>query len=432
MIIHTQKRKKMYTRLLIVIIIALLAWKFLAIRTVNENNTITLHKAVIMDASHEKYTAQTHLNEIREAMGMNALLENTLLNTAAQAHADYLVHNNEHSHDEIEGNPLFTGKRPIARALYANYPSRVVSENLSTQNLDGLDSIDSLFAAIYHRFAFLNPKIDEFGLGVSQDATKEEANAFVYLMANSNIRELCQNASYVRSGKYYDRLCKKEGHHIGEKAFQEAKNLNTANNPEIIIYPYDGQKEVPPAFYAEIPDPLPDYDVSGFPVSISFNPYFFKKVQLKSFRLYDDKDILIEGVRLMDSHNDPHSYFRKHQYALFPLKRLNYNSKYRAEVSYRVGEEETSLSWSFTTKHFKSPLHVISKDEESLTLAMKQEHILYFKPNGPHDILKNIQFPEDISLEFLDSNTLRLNFNNENSASFDIKSEHKVLHIDLD
>ena len=83
-------------------------------------------------------------------------------------------------------------------------------------------------------------------------------------------------------------------------------------------------------------DPLPLYDVSGFPVSIEFNDYYFKKVELLSFKLFDNTDNEVKELLLMDKNNDPHERFTDKQFTLFPLKRLSYNAQYRAEVSYRV------------------------------------------------------------------------------------------------
>ena len=62
---------------------------------------------------------------------------------------------------------------------------------------------------------------------------------------------------------------------------------------------------MPLAFYNESPDPLPDYDVSGFPISVEFNDHFIKNVKLKDFRLLNEEKEVVE-TRTLDQHNDPH------------------------------------------------------------------------------------------------------------------------------
>ena len=72
-------------------------------------------------------------------------------------------------------------------------------------------------------------------------------------MGNSHIERLCHEKSFSGIGKYYYKICKNETHRISEKAFKQAQVSNKRYNPEIIVYPYDGQTDVPPAFYDESP-----------------------------------------------------------------------------------------------------------------------------------------------------------------------------------
>ena len=246
---------------------------------------LVVRHAPPMDVSYEKPEAMSLLNEIREAMGMNTLVHNEQLAQAAQAHADYLVKNRITSHDEIPGRPGFTGRTPSERALHAGYLSTQVSENLSTKNRDARSSIDGLFSAIYHRFGFLDVGIDEIGVGATQDVHHTENSAFVYVMGNSYLNALCHEHAFKGYGRYVYGVCRDKRHRIAQKRFLEAQDANRRYNPKIVCYPYDGQKDVPPSFYDEMPDPLPDYEVSGFPVSVTFNAYFFKRVELVSFTL---------------------------------------------------------------------------------------------------------------------------------------------------
>jgi hypothetical protein len=340
------------------------------------------------------------------------------------------VANKASAHYEEEGKISFTGIKPVDRTLHAGYVSMTVSENLSTQTKDAKASIDGLFSAIYHRFGFLDTKIDEIGIGVTQNPDNPEDTAFVYLMGNSNITDVCGEKSFNGVGKYYYKLCQDLEHRVSKKAFDKAKNYHQKNNPKIILYPYENQSEVPPAFYVETPDPLPDYDVSGFPVSISFNDYYFDKVELLSFLLYDSEYNLVENVRLMDKNTDPHGRFSDKEFALFPLERLDYDSIYRVEAMYLHQGEEKELSWKFSTEPPQEKLFVIAEKRANIQVNIGESYILYFKPLDAHDVLKSIHFPADISLERLDNNTFKLTINKD-LGDFEIKSGERVLSVEM-
>jgi len=409
-----------------------IAWSLFGLGTQTTEKQVEVRTVLPMDIEYEKVIARSHLNSIREAMGLNTLVQNDLLNVAAQAHSDYLVANEESSHYEVAGHKKFVGVQPVDRTLYANYDSMQVSENLSTHTYNAQDSIDGLFSAIYHRFGFLSQSIDEIGVGTAQDKSKTSNSAFVYVMGNSHLERLCHEKNFSGTGKYYYKICKNETHRISEKAFKQAQVSNKRYNPEIIVYPYDGQTDVPPVFYDESPDPLPLYDVSGFPVSIEFNDYYFKKVELLSFKLFDNADNEVKELLLMDKNNDPHERFTDKQFTLFPLKRLSYNAQYRAEVSYRVKNKVQTLSWAFITHKPTEELHTIETKNATVHLSKGKSHILYIVPQNAHDMLKNIQFPTGADIIFLDHNTLKLTVMDEDLDDFKIKSKDRVIHVIMD
>ena len=409
--------------------VTVFSWEFMGFGNTTQKKEVVIRTVLPMDVAYEKIDARSQLNSIREAMGLNTLVPNDILNNAAQAHADYLVANHASTHYETEGMPKFTGVKPVDRALYANYASSYVSENLSTHTFSAASSIDGLFSAIYHRFGFLALDIDTIGVGVAQEKTKTSNSAFVYVMANNNLERLCHEKSFSRSGKYYYKVCKDETHRVGEKVYTDAQMANKRYNPEIVVYPYDRQSEVPPAFYDESPDPLPDYEVSGFPVSVVFNDYYYKKVKLLSFKLFNHDNKEVNNVLLMDKDNDPHQRFTALQYALFPLKRLAYDTQYRAEISYESKGKVHTFTWAFTTQKPMVELHTIEKKEVTLHLEKGKSHILYFPPHNAHDLLKDIQFPTDVDIKFIDHNTLEITVTDESLDDFSIKSDDRTIHI---
>lgn len=396
----------------------------------SEKKISYVQKVSPMDLTYEKSEALFYLNDIREAMGMNTLSENTQLRTAAQAHADYLVRNRVASHDENPSLPGFTGKTPTDRAFKAGYLSSQVLENLSTKNKDAKHSVNGLFSAIYHRFAFLDVGIDEVGVGVAQESKDPENNAFVYLMGNSHINALCRQKPFKGYGRYMYHVCQDESFRISQKRFDKARDANKLLNPKVVLYPYDGQEDVPPAFYSEIPDPLPDYEVSGFPVSVTFNDHFFHNVELLSFTLYKDGDKPVHEVRLLNQENDPNGRFNKYEFALFPLKRLAYDADYRSEIVYLEKGKKKRLSWRFHTKIPNETMIRITQPEMTITVEKGKSYLLYIVPIDEHDVVEGVTFPEDVYVRFVDNSTLRLKA--DESDSFDIKSKRHTIHVNVE
>ncbi len=406
-----------------------LAWQFMGFGNETKEKKVEIRTVLPMDVGYEKIEARSTLNAIREEMGMNSLLQNDLLTIAAQGHSDYLVANNESSHYEVEGHKKFIGVKPVDRTLYADYASMQLSENLSTHTYSAQSSIDGLFSAIYHRFGFLSPSIDTIGVGVTQEKAKTSNSAFVYVMGNSALERLCHEKSFSGSGKYYYKICKDESHRIGEKAFVKAQNSNKIYNPKIVFYPYDGQTEVPPVFYDEHPDPLPNYEVSGFPVSVEFNDYYFKELKLRAFKLFDSSDNEVTDVLLMSKENDPHGHFTDKQFALFPLKRLDYDAQYKASITYENKGKTYTHTWAFHTQKPTEALHIIKNNEATIHLAKGKSHILYFPPHNAHDLLKSIQFPTDVDVTFIDHNTLKITVIDDDLDDFILKSSDRMIHI---
>lgn len=388
---------------------------------------VTQRQALPMDVGYETIEAQSYLNAIRSKMNMLTLASNENLKSAAKAHARYLVSNDESSHYEVAGHSNYVAEKPFERAFKFGYNSGQVSENLSTSHHSARESVDGLFSAIYHRFGFLSTTINEMGVGISQDNVKSNKSAFVFLMGNGDLNGLCSGKSYTGKGSYW-KSCKDTSHHIKEKDFLEAVNYGKQNNPSLIVYPYPEQDEVPPAFYSEVPDPLPSYDVSGFPVSVEFNDYYYKDITLLSFTLYDIRANIVD-VHLMDKANDPHQRFTKNQFAIFPLKRLAYNARYKAEVVYRVNDKTEKYSWYFYTKRITEIFHTVEKLYDKLTIVPNKSYVIYFRPVDAHDVMTDITFPEEVDVQFLDNNTIKLTLMSDELDEFVINTGTKKLRI---
>lgn len=362
-----------------------------------------------LEANTEK-EGLSYLNTIRIKSGLIPLRANAKLNKAAASHAKYLIQNQTHGHYEKKGKYAYTGKSPSDRVKKAGYPSIITMENISLNTGNQKKSIDNLFSAIYHRFVFLNFDKDEIGLGEYKTKKKRKVkSSHVYDLASSYISKLCKKNYPMVNGKYYMKhICRKSAKMVPQTLFIEAENRVRHQNKAVVLYPYTGQTDIWPAFYNESPDPLPKYKVSGFPLSVQFNPANTKKVKLKSFRLYDAEGKEVKKVKILQKKSDKNHVFTALEFALMPLGRLEFNTSYTAVFEAKVDGTKVKKQWSFRTKKFKEKLYRINTNKRTLTVKAGSTIILYIVPSNRRDILKGYTARGDVKATFLDQNTLRV------------------------
>ena len=364
----------------------------------------------------------SYLNYLREGAGMIDLSCNDALKIAAYNHAYYLYVNNATGHEEDADKEGYTGEWPSDRAVYAGYLSRYILENVSVGQKDYNASIDGLFSAIYHRFGFLNTTIDNIGIGIKNVD-------YVYDMGNSDLNSLCGGESYDGSGSYYIDVCADEDLKIYEDDYNNAINDIKKKNPDLIIWPYKNAIDIPPVFYNETPDPLPDYNVSGYPVSIQFNDYYFtSEINVTSFKLYDENGNEITNIRLMDQDSDPNDEFNAYEFALFPLDRLEWNETYKAEVKYTYEGNDYNISWQFTTRALPYPYYRIDTSDETIYIDNNKTYAYYFVPTDGNDLIHSYKYtyPSGDSVEtgMIDYNTIWVKVEGNSGDEFDFEMDN--------
>lgn len=364
---------------------------------------------VFLNASAAKEGLE-HLNSIRTNTGLIKFKEHRALDSAAFSHAKYLIENQRKGHYEKRGKYAYTGNTPSQRVIKTGYPSAYVMENVSINTSDYKKSIDTLFAAIYHRFVFLTLDKDEIGLGSYQTKKKRKVKqAYVYNLGSSEISKLCKQSFLMENGTYYMKnICKENAKMVPMSLFREKKEVIQRKNSAMVLYPYNKQSNIWPAFYNESPDPLPGYKVSGFPVSIQFNPANTNSVKLKSFRLYDQQGKEIRKTKILQEKNDKNHLFSKFQFALMPLKRLAFNSIYTAVFEAEADGRKVKKQWSFRTTKFEEKLYRITAKKTTLTVKAGRTIILYMVPDSRKDIILSHISRGGAKVSYLDQNTLRV------------------------
>jgi len=359
---------------------------------------------------HAKKTqsALEYLNTQRQKSGLVKFKSNKYLNRAAKSHASYLVRQQKNGHYEKKGWKGYSGKTPSDRVLKAGYASKAVMENVTENAKNYKHSINILFAAIYHRFVFLNFENNEIGIGTASTKRKRRVtSAFVYNTGSTEITKLCKRSYLMENNTYYvQNMCKNSDTLIPRHLYEEKQKKVRRKNAKIVLYPYSNAKNVLPAFYTENPHPLPGSKVSGYPVSVQFNPLFYKNIKLKKFRLYDAKGKRIKKYKILTHKSDPNHRLTKLQFALMPLKRLEFGETYKVEFEAIADGKRVKKSWKFTTKKPKGTLHKITKKTTTLKVSRGEKVVLYFEPTSKKDILDCISYTDKLNISCVDQNTL--------------------------
>lgn len=252
-------------------------------------------------------------NYRRQQAGLAAVARTAAIDGAAQAHSDYQKLNDVITHDETAGKPGFTGATLPDRLSAAGYTftqrqysyGEVIS---ATGGTSGFSAAEDLVTAIYHRYVILEPKFKQAGAGFAT-----VPDGYTYFTTDF--------ASNGLSG-----------------------GLGAGR---LIGYPFNNQQRVPVDFFSdrETPDPVPNLNQVGYPVSVHAD--ITSTVLVQSFTLKERGGAAV-SVRLLthavDSETPPSAA------AIVPLSVLNAQTTYDAQFAGTVDGMPMSLSWSFVTR----------------------------------------------------------------------------------
>lgn len=321
-----------------------------------------------------------YVNDVRYGIGLHPLLDNSYLQKAAQHHSDYQTLNGI-GHYEQKGRPAFLGQRASDRVVALGYDLCSASENIAYARYEK-EGVENLMTAIYHRLAFLDYKIDAIGKASSK-LHNDKNSVYTYVMSNSLLSNECSRSTYANESPYYKKICKNPQQKMAKVTKDRIdKDLNRFS-PKYVLYPYKNQREVPPAFFEETPDPLPAYSMVGNPISIEFHPkYAQQKIRVSSVTLVEVKNQENQPLLALHKDNDPQHKLSNTQFVFYPKKRLNFNSKYEATLSYKIEDESYihTLKWQFATQILDNLLF-IDKQTPSIRLKKNKLYTLYFIPS---------------------------------------------------
>lgn len=251
-------------------------------------------------------------NYRRAQVGLSTLARNSLLDAAAQGHADYLRLNRVISHEQTPGQPGFTGVALLDRLRAAGYPlgsDYAAGEVISaTTNASGFYQAEELITAIYHRFVIFEPVFKQVGAGAASIP-----GSYTYFTADF---AAVNSPAGLGAGRF-------------------------------VTYPVDRQTNVPPNFFSdsESPDPVPDQNEVGYPISVHAD--LRSTVLVRNFTVAPRGGMAL-NTRLLSAASGTSE--TSSAAAIVPLAPLRSATTYDVSFSGTVGGVEVTRNWSFTTK----------------------------------------------------------------------------------
>jgi uncharacterized protein YkwD len=255
------------------------------------------------------------INYRRSQAGVGALARNNQLDRSSQAHSDYQRLNNLVTHDEQSNRAGYTGATVEARVQAAGYalvPNYASGEIIAaTTNNTGFYMAEELVTAIYHRFVMFEPLFKDMGTGSATASA-----SYIYFTTN---------------------LGATRGYSPGLPSHS------------IVSWPFNGQTGVQRNFFSDFeePDPVPDTNEVGYPISVHAN--LTEPIVVTSFTVRVRGAANSLATRLLVKGQDPNTTMASVA-AIVPLAPLAANTTYDVSFNGTVGGAAVSKTWSFTTK----------------------------------------------------------------------------------
>jgi len=358
-----------------------------------------------------KELALKTLNEIRVSEGLQPFAYNSNLECSALAHAAYIVKNSVVSHDELAGKLGFTGKTPTDRGNVCGYKSTVF-ENLTFDSKDMQDALEGLLSAIYHRFTFLTPRINEIGVGTYDDGRQR---GFVFNMGNSKLDEFCREGKSLASGVSVYGFCENKTLSLSKEIYDKMLNLSETR---FVLYPHKTPSAV--LFSGEIPDPYPTCKVTANPLSVEFVD---EDVKMLSFRLFDAKGRERTDTKILSKTTDHNKKLTARQFALFSREVFDFGAKYKASFVYMGSDgQKREIEWNFETMRPSGKYFVVHGGEK-LQLKVGESYTIFLKPRNCNDLMGSFSVRyagKKADVTSNGTNTIRVKFNEDSANKLEI------------
>jgi uncharacterized protein YkwD len=263
--------------------------------------------AVVADAAFAR------MNALRQMAGVASLQANASIGTAARLHSMYMSEVDQVGHYEtVTTATNYRGYSPMDRlAAQGLTPPYMVEGLTRAVGIDGSVAVDLLVTSIYHRFGLFNDYVTASGAG----ASLKQVNGLQML-------DLTIDAAH-------------------------GQTVPMPAAPALTIWPVDQAAGVSTGFDSdsESPDPIPDKNKVGYPVSVQTDPR--SALAVTRFTLSKVSDGSLVAARILSAANDPNT--PAHAASLIPESVLSASTAYQASFTGTVDGNPVTRSWTFVT-----------------------------------------------------------------------------------
>lgn len=276
----------------------------------------------------EELAAFDFLNAERGRCGYGLLAQNTKLDAAAKAHADYQLLNNlfQHTEDRATHPTGFTGATPWDRFAYQGYTNlgggvdQIAGVSGTADKAGfGVQGLRNLLNAPYH-LKGLMAGMREMGVAVRSSSDTGTSPARVLLQ--------------------YD------------AAYTQAAGPQNLSSSDVLTYPCEGSAGVNRQLTNESPEPVPGRDLRANPLGTSV--YFSVRAgntlvvrQVTMTHAGTGSAVTLRGV--VTAANDPHREFLAHEAYVAADTPLAANTAYQVTVTGTNNRTSFSRTFTFTT-----------------------------------------------------------------------------------
>jgi len=265
---------------------------------------VALFLAVVLQtADADAAKVVDRLNHHRKAAGLEPVALDPALSKGCAAHAAYLVTNVDHPSTQGLGLHSEDPKLPG----YSKEGERAGKASVIFLGLDGEAAVEGWIGSLFHRIPLMQSRLRKIGYGVARGGP---AKVTVVLDATNG--------------------------------------MGAGKDSTVVLYPAEDQKDVPLAFVAEIPDPIPDSlnNKAGYPVTAIFaEGALIKDVKAS---LKDDAGNDVE-VWLSTPEKPAAADYQRNTVGLIARKPFRPGTAYTATVSALVRGKSWTRTWTFTT-----------------------------------------------------------------------------------
>jgi hypothetical protein len=256
-------------------------------------------------------TAWQVLNKVRLAAGAGCMNVVTALVTSAQAYCSYEANNASNAscvaqaHTEVTGCTGFTGADVQTREVAAGYPQTLAyTEVATTFGNNPTAAVPNWIDTVFHRIPLLDPWTVDMGYGGA----------------------------------------------TGCDAIDIGRGMSAAGGKTIVVYPYDGQTNVPPTF-SGLEGPTPPAPAGGYPSSYPINIYAQNLSVTQHVLTKDGDSTAIDHLWLDKNSSQVSAGLQGYFYDTAFLYGAPFakNTKYHVKIVGTYSGGSLNEEWSFTT-----------------------------------------------------------------------------------